>query len=80
MDEHEMEIAKKANKYLYGISDHEKVKKALELIDEEFDASVISDTLDDEEKLDELGRLRHIVLDVKKILETQKKTTAFGFD
>ena len=33
MDENEMEIAKKANKYLYGTSDHEKVKKALNLID-----------------------------------------------
>ena len=28
-----LELGKKANKYLYGTSDHEKVKKALDLID-----------------------------------------------
>ena len=28
-----LELGKKANKYLYGTRDHEKVKKALDLID-----------------------------------------------
>ena len=72
MDEHEMEIAKKANKYLYGISDHEKVKKALELIRafEPIDVYIADDP----------KQVVTLIEDLKKILETQKKTTAFGFD
>ena len=71
MDEHEMEIAKKANKYLYGTSDHEKVKKALEFINS-------FEPLDDIdwEAEDPLEFARGI----KNILEPQRKTKAFGFD
>ena len=72
MDEHEMEIAKKGNKYLYGISDYEKVKKALELIRafEPIDVYIADDP----------KQVVTLIEDLKKILETQKKTTAFGFD
>jgi|ETN07SMinimDraft_1059922.scaffolds.fasta_scaffold268354_2 hypothetical protein len=71
MDEHEMERAKKANKYLYGTSDHEKVKKALEFINSFGHLDDI-----DWEAEDPLEFARGI----KNILDPQRKTKAFGFD
>ena len=94
MDEHEMEIAKKANKYLYGISDHEKIKMIKELIDD-FEKSHPIEKVDEHGILtasgpyvsDADGGLSHryvgkslLIEEIKKILESQKKTKAFGFD